>query len=43
MGSALGNAPTKAVVVDALRERLDDPSELVREHVQWALSRHEDR
>ena len=39
---ALGNAPTKAVVVDALRERLDDPSELVREHVQWALSRHED-
>ncbi len=39
---ALGNAPTGAAVVDALRERLDDPSELVREHVRWALSRHSD-
>jgi epoxyqueuosine reductase len=39
---ALGNAPTDAAVVDALRERSSDPSEVVREHVQWALSRHAD-
>ncbi len=39
---ALGNAPTEAVVVDALRERSHDPSALVREHVQWALSQHLD-
>ena len=39
---ALGNAPSEAVVVDALRERSDHPSELVREHVQWALSQHLD-
>jgi len=39
---ALGNAPTKAVVVDALRARLHYPSELVREHVRWALSQHAD-
>ena len=37
----LGNAPPSSEVVSALRARLDHPSELVREHVQWALSRHE--
>ncbi|OGI43812.1 MAG: tRNA epoxyqueuosine(34) reductase QueG [Candidatus Muproteobacteria bacterium RBG_16_64_11] len=37
---ALGNAPTSAAVVDALRARADHVSALVREHVQWALSRH---
>ena len=37
---ALGNAPTSAQVVDALRARLDHPSELVREHVHWALRQH---
>lgn len=37
----LGNAPTSAAVVSALRARADDPSALVREHVAWALSRHE--
>jgi epoxyqueuosine reductase len=37
----LGNAPSSAAVVAALRSRLDHPSALVREHVQWALSRHE--
>jgi epoxyqueuosine reductase len=36
----LGNAPTSARVVDALRARIDDPSPLVREHVAWALARH---
>jgi len=36
----LGNAPTTAVVVAALRSRADHASALVREHVGWALSRH---
>jgi epoxyqueuosine reductase len=39
----LGNAPTSAVVVAALRARADDPSALVREHVAWALLRHGER
>jgi epoxyqueuosine reductase len=37
---ALGNAPTSAEVVAALRSRVEDPSVLVREHVQWALAEH---
>lgn len=37
---ALGNAPSRDDVVDALKARADDPSELVREHVYWALERH---
>jgi epoxyqueuosine reductase len=37
----LGNAPTTPKVVAALRSRADHPSALVREHVAWALSRHE--
>jgi epoxyqueuosine reductase len=37
---ALGNARTSPQVVRALEERRDDPSPLVREHVQWALGRH---
>lgn len=37
---ALGNAPTSRAVVQALTSRASDPSDLVREHVQWALSRH---
>ena len=37
----LGNAPTSLHVVAALRARADHPSALVREHVLWALSRHE--
>src|ERR1043166_1268058 len=36
----LGNAPASAAVVGALRQRADHPSELVREHVRWALERH---
>jgi epoxyqueuosine reductase len=36
----LGNAPTTDEVLAALRARSDDPSELVREHVAWALARH---
>ena len=36
----LGNARNREAAVEALRSRLDDASELVREHVAWALSRH---
>ena len=37
----LGNAPSSAAVTGALQARRDDASALVREHVQWALQRHE--
>jgi len=37
----LGNAPTSNAVLTALRARADHSSELVREHVAWALARHE--
>jgi len=36
----LGNAPTSELVVDALKARATVDSKLVREHVNWALSRH---
>jgi len=37
----LGNAPSSFEVVEALRSRKNHPSALVREHVEWALARHE--
>ncbi|BFG72504.1 tRNA epoxyqueuosine(34) reductase QueG [Paraburkholderia terrae] len=43
MGNALRaardtlSADARAAIVDALRQRADDPSPLVREHVEWAL------
>ncbi len=40
---ALGNSPTATGVVEALESRRDHPSELVREHVQWALQQHNRR
>lgn len=39
----LGNAPSTIPVLQALRARQDDPSELVREHVAWALRQHAER
>ncbi len=36
----LGNAPSTIPVLEALQARRDYPSELVREHVEWALARH---
>ncbi|MEO8459741.1 MAG: tRNA epoxyqueuosine(34) reductase QueG [Dokdonella sp.] len=36
---ALGNAPHSVQTVAALKARADHPSDLVREHVQWALLR----
>jgi epoxyqueuosine reductase len=37
---ALGNAPTTPAVLAALQSRADHHSALVREHVAWALGRH---
>ena len=34
---ALGNASASALIVEALSDKSNHPSELVREHVQWAL------
>ena len=38
---ALGNAPAFSGVVAALQEASKHPSELVREHITWALQRHQ--
>jgi epoxyqueuosine reductase len=37
---ALGNAPTSPELIAALRARCQESSELVREHVAWALAQH---
>lgn len=37
---ALGNAPFSDAIVQVLLQRQNDTSELVREHVEWALDRH---
>jgi len=37
---ALGNAPRTDAVVSALQSRREHPSQVVREHVTWALRRH---
>ncbi|MDO8695702.1 MAG: tRNA epoxyqueuosine(34) reductase QueG [Pseudomonas sp.] len=37
----LGNAPSSIPVLEALEARRNDPSELVREHVLWALAQHQ--
>ena len=36
-----GNAPSTIPVLEALKARLEHPSELVREHVRWALQQHQ--
>jgi len=38
---ALGNAPPSPTVTAALKARLSHPSDLVREHVLWALARQD--
>ena len=40
---ALGNAPYDSRIVEALQERREHPSPLVREHVAWALEQHRQR
>jgi epoxyqueuosine reductase len=38
---ALGNAPTTEATFTALKTRSEHSSELVREHVKWALTQHQ--
>jgi len=38
---ALGNAETNLAVVGALKSRLENASDLLREHIEWALSQHQ--
>jgi epoxyqueuosine reductase len=38
---ALGNAVTTPAVIEALQSRRDSASQLVREHIEWALAQHE--
>ena len=38
---ALGNATRSEHTINALQSRLNHPSELVREHVSWALAQHD--
>jgi epoxyqueuosine reductase len=37
---ALGNAPASPALLESLRNRISDPSPVVREHVRWALEQH---
>jgi len=37
---ALGNAPASQPIIEALKSMLNHHSEMVREHVQWALDQH---
>lgn len=37
---ALGNAPTSIEIIDALKARRPMVSELVQQHIDWALDRH---
>jgi epoxyqueuosine reductase len=37
---ALGNASSSAEVTEALQQRREHESAMVREHVQWALQQH---
>jgi epoxyqueuosine reductase len=39
----LGNAPSTIPVLEALKARREYPSEMVREHVEWALRQHVER
>ncbi len=40
---ALGNAPASTAIRAALQMRTDEVSDLVREHIVWALARQEDK
>jgi len=37
---ALGNAPRSIQVIEALKQRRNYPSEIVQEHLAWALAQH---
>jgi epoxyqueuosine reductase len=38
---ALGNAPSSSKIINALQKKRNHSSELVREHVAWALEQHQ--
>jgi epoxyqueuosine reductase len=38
---ALGNAPASALLIDALKAKLEHDSDMVREHVGWALAQQD--
>lgn len=38
---ALGNAPSNPLIINALKGRLNHPSAMVKEHIEWALTRQE--
>ena len=38
---ALGNAETEPAIIQALTEKLDIVSDMVREHIEWALKQHD--
>ena len=40
---ALGNADTTPAIIKALHARMEQPSDLVREHVAWALAQHTEK
>ena len=40
---ALGNAPSSELIIEALQARAEHPSDLVREHVGWALHQQRNR
>lgn len=35
---AMGNAPENKSIIDALHARLDFPNQMVREHIEWAIT-----
>jgi epoxyqueuosine reductase len=37
---ALGNAPSSIEITEALKGKLDAPSDIIKEHVKWALDQH---
>jgi epoxyqueuosine reductase len=39
----LGNAPPSKQIIDALENKANDPSPLVREHVQWAIKQQQSK
>ncbi|MDG1445868.1 MAG: tRNA epoxyqueuosine(34) reductase QueG, partial [Methylophilaceae bacterium] len=36
----LGNAPSSPSITQALNSRKENTSDLVREHIEWALAQH---
>jgi epoxyqueuosine reductase len=42
LGNTASEFKGRADIVNALQARLDDSSEMVREHITWALTQHLD-